>query len=846
MSLEHRRRLLIAWGAAAFVAAAVSLIVGLRSHHMRPSAVELGVDLALGLSFAASGLIAWTRRPENNTGRLLLVVSFTWSLGLLGTANDGVVSAIGIASGALVLAAFVQLVLAYPTGRLPTRLDRGIVVCGYALAIVANVLTLMFDPHAACSKCTTTVLLVEKRPAVGRAVDFGANVFGAILIAAVVVLLVARYRAATPVARRVLRPIGLSGATSLFFLGAGFAAGPIDQGVKNVLVTIALIALASVPFWFLAGLLRSRLARGGVAQLLLDVRETASLEEAQDGLRRALNDAGVMLAAWVEERHGYVDPDGKAFELPTDDVERIATMVASETGEPVAVIVHDRALLDEPELLEAVAVAARLALHRNRLQAELRARLDELQRERDFMRDVVNAAPAFFCVLDLEGRIIRFNDTMARARGIRDGDDEVDNVRGHFVWEIFPVPEDAAAFRASVLANASGEQQHLFRAAGGGAIDVAWSLTPVNDSQGVLRLVLTGADVSERVRHADELRRERDFLDLVGHSTPTLLCVVDPNGVVMERGVNTAFEVATGVGDDAAIGRPFWELVVPADEVAGARAAFFESVACGCSIRVETPWRAADGSEIIVEWWPTSLDGYREEHYLICAMDITARKRDEEELRRSRSRLVDAADAERRRLERNLHDGAQQRLVSLSLALRLAESKLRVDPEGASTILGGAGEELALALQELRELARGLHPAILTDRGLAPALETLAERSIVPVELEVDLDLRLPGPVEVAIFYVVSEALANIAKHADASAVTVRVAHAGDAVAVAVADNGAGGADDSVGSGLRGLRDRVEALDGRIVVESPAGAGTRVLATIPLARVRQAVPLDAG
>jgi PAS domain S-box-containing protein len=570
------------------------------------------------------------------------------------------------------------------------------------------------------------------------------------------------------------------------------------------------------------------------------VRETASLEEAQDGLRRALNDAGVMLAAWVEERHGYVDPDGRAFVVPSDDVDRIATMIASETGEPVAVIVHDRALLEEPELLEAVGVAARLALHRNRLQAELRARLDELQRERDFMRDVVNAAPAFFCVVDLEGRIVRFNDTMVRATGVKDED----SIRGRFVWEVFAMPEDAAAFRACVIANESGEHQHRFSAADGGTIDVAWSLTPVKDSQGVLRLVLTGADVSERVRHAEELRRERDFLDLVGHSTPTLLCVVDPNGVVIERGVNTAFEVATGVGDDAAIGRPFWELVVPEDEIAGARAAFFDAVACGCTVRVETPWRAADGSEIVVEWWPTSLDGYREEHYLICGMDITARKRDEEELRRSRSRLVDAADAERRRLERNLHDGAQQRLVSLSLALRLAESKLRADPEAASTILGGAGEELALALQELRELARGLHPAILTDRGLAPALETLAERATVPVEVEVDLDRRLPGPVEVAIFYVVSESLANIAKHAGANAVTVRVSHTDDAVVVEVADDGVGGADERLGSGLRGLSDRVEALGGRLGVESPGGAGTRVMARMPLARVRQPVPSD--
>jgi hypothetical protein len=119
------------------------------------------------------------------------------------------------------------------------------------------------------------------------------------------------------------RPIGLTGGAALALLAAGFAAGPIDQGAKDVLVTIALITLTTVPFWFLAGLLRSRLARGGVAQLLLDVRETASLEEAQDGLRRALNDPGVMLAAWVEERHGYVDPNGRAFEV------RVTTSLAS-------------------------------------------------------------------------------------------------------------------------------------------------------------------------------------------------------------------------------------------------------------------------------------------------------------------------------------------------------------------------------------------------------------------------------------------------------------------------------------------------------------------------------------
>src|SRR5436190_18797770 len=546
MSRAARRRLLVAWGAAALAAATVSLVVALGSHHLRPSGVEIAIDLIVGLSFAATGLIAWTRRPENNTGRLLLAVSFTWFLALLGNANDAVVSTIGQAGQSLVLAAFVHLVLAYPAGRLSTRVDRVIVASGYALALGANVLMLMFEPHPACAKCTTNVLLVADKPGVGRALDTATNVAAATLIAVVVGLLVVRYRASTPVARRVFRPIGLTGAAALALLAAGFAAGPIDQGVKDVLVTISLIALTTVPFWFLAGLLRSRLARGGVAQLLLDVRETASLEEAQEGLRRALNDPDVRLAVWVEERQGYVDPDGKAFEVPEGDVDRIATRIVSEDGEAIAVIVHDRALLDEPELVDAVAVAARLALHRNRLQAELRARLDELQRERDFMREVVNAAPAFFCVLDLDGRVIRFNDTLAQASGLVDDD----ATRGRPLWDAFGYTEDANAIRSCVLAAAPGEHQHRFRDAAGGAIDVAWSVTPIADSQGVPRLVLTGADVSERVRHADELRRERDFLDLVGHSTPTLLCVVDATGVVTERGVNSAFEAATGVDDE--------------------------------------------------------------------------------------------------------------------------------------------------------------------------------------------------------------------------------------------------------------------------------------------------------
>src|SRR3712207_6275827 len=145
-------------------------------------------------------------------------------------------------------------------------------------------------------------------------------------------------------------------------------------------------------------------------------------------------------------------------------------------------------------------------------------------------------------------------------------------------------------------------------------------------------------------------------------------------------------------------------------------------------------------------------------------MDITQRKRHEEELRRSRARIVEAGDVERRRLERNLHDGAQQRLVTVSLILRLAIAKLRSDADGAEEHLRTAGEELDRALEDLRELARGIHPAVLSDRGLAPALETLTARAPLPVEIESSLDERLPAPVEAAAYYVVAEALANVAK----------------------------------------------------------------------------------
>jgi signal transduction histidine kinase len=202
-----------------------------------------------------------------------------------------------------------------------------------------------------------------------------------------------------------------------------------------------------------------------------------------------------------------------------------------------------------------------------------------------------------------------------------------------------------------------------------------------------------------------------------------------------------------------------------------------------------------------------------------------------EELRGSRARIVEAGDSERRRLERNLHDGAQQRLVAIALQLRLLENRVRDDPDAAE-MASAAGEELKRSLNELRELARGLHPAVL-EHGLAAALDALAARSEIPTSVRCDVPDRLPEPVELAAYFVVSEALTNVAKYAHAGEASIRAWRDGEMAVVEVSDDGVGGADDSRGSGLRGLADRVEALDGRLRVVSPAGAGTVVTAELP-------------
>jgi signal transduction histidine kinase len=202
-------------------------------------------------------------------------------------------------------------------------------------------------------------------------------------------------------------------------------------------------------------------------------------------------------------------------------------------------------------------------------------------------------------------------------------------------------------------------------------------------------------------------------------------------------------------------------------------------------------------------------------------------------LETSRSRVVDAAEAERRRIERDLHDGAQQRLVALAMDLGMARERLATDPDKARQLLDEAHAEAKQALTELRNLARGIHPAVLTDRGLDAALSAVAARSPVPVDLRVQVGAR-PGPnVESIAYFVVSESLANVAKHSGATRATVQVARRGNRLVIEVSDNGRGGADPALGTGLAGLHDRVAGVDGWLHVSSPLGGPTTLLVELP-------------
>jgi PAS domain S-box-containing protein len=346
--------------------------------------------------------------------------------------------------------------------------------------------------------------------------------------------------------------------------------------------------------------------------------------------------------------------------------------------------------------------------------------------------------------------------------------------------------------------------------------------------------VLIVRDFTDRTRQARVLERERDFSRAVVRSTPSFLALVDEDGTML--GVNRALERAAGIPEESWLGSPFWTLFIAEHDVPQARDDFARLRDGDPPRVVEYEHVAPDGERLVVDWTATVVhDADGKVRYLLCGLDVTARKQVEEEIRRSRARIVSAGDAERKRLERNLHDGAQQNLVSVSHAVHLAMRELRTDPEKAEEHLDRALTELTRAHEELRELARGLHPQILTVQGLGAAVRALAARAPISVTVvSVDDAERWPPLIESAAYFVVSEGLTNVLKYAQARSATIRVAPRDDTLVVEVADDGCGGASPSEGSGLGGLRDRVEALDGTFLLDSPPGAGTHLRVELPL------------
>ncbi len=365
-------------------------------------------------------------------------------------------------------------------------------------------------------------------------------------------------------------------------------------------------------------------------------------------------------------------------------------------------------------------------------------------------------------------------------------------------------------------------------------IDVEISSAPIRDSDGtIVGYMSVYVDVTERKRRELEVQRERDFLDILADAVPSFLVVVDTEGRLVREGVNRAYMETFLWTAEETEGRSFFDLVAP-DDGYNARMAIAAAANGVARTDLEGRWLRRDGETRTVAWTATPLLEARDiPLVLVTGADVTERVQQESEIRASRQRIVEAGDKARHRLERNLHDGAQQRLVALSITLRLAEAKLAEDAEGARQLLTASRDELSRAIDELRELARGIHPAVLTDRGLEAALEALTAKVPLPVEVTLPGE-RLPAPVEAAAYYLIAEALTNVTKYAAASSARVAVTRLDGTLTVEVADDGVGGADPAAGSGLRGLADRVAALDGTLVVESRPGEGTCVRAEIPV------------
>jgi signal transduction histidine kinase len=850
MSRTTRIWVLVVPFAVALGAAATALTA--TSGHVDVPRLSASLVALTGTSFITAGLIARTRRPSNRTGLLLIAVGFAWFISALLTASDNsVLWTLGVSLTAVPAGFLVHLLLAYPSGRLQTRWDLGLVVAGYFLVTVAHAVHLPVDPDPlGCSPdCPDNAVLVSDSENFRLfAVSF-IQLVAVVYLLLVVMRLVGRWKHASPAARRVLAPVLLAGAATMLLFAVSVGSQPFSETVAVAAGWIASIVLIEVPFLFLWGLLQSRLARADISRALAE--EPAG--GVQERIRELLRDPTAELFYEYGQPHPrYLDVDGRPRVLIAE-AGRTITLVERQ-GRSLGAIAHDDALLEEPELLQQVAAAVALEVERDQ---NLRA----LQASERRSRALLDALPDKMFRLRADGVILDLqeNDQMSPARmtvgsNVYDGDG-----RPEITNRVMAVGRQALATGELQTMEWDGE-------IGGELLHLEGRFIPSGEDE----FYVVVRDVTKRKRQELEkaaLHRvalavaseapSAQVFDLVAEEVGRLL---GSHSAHLIRYENNASE-AVIVGAWRKEGIPGWpvgrrypmqgtasEVVLQTGEpvrrdrgesnVPPELAAVMQELGINSLVAVPVTgagqiWGSVVASLTGTESFPPRVEQRIAAFTQLVSLAV-ANEEAREQLASSRARLVSASDKERRRLERNLHDGAQQRLVSVSVALRLAEAKLqKARAEEAADLMAEANAELGLALEELRELARGIHPAVLTERGLGPALASLADRAPLPVSLEGLPGDRLPGRVEAAAYYVVSEALANVAKYAHASAVTVRIGRQDGRAVIEVLDDGVGGANPRLGSGLNGLTDRVEALDGELRIVSPPGQGTAIRAEIP-------------
>jgi PAS domain S-box-containing protein len=848
--------LLLLLGAAAASGGAVYVIAVSRIAPHPAGQSLLGVVVCL--AFVGTGVIALRLPPYARFGLLLSAVGFASLISVLHDANDAGPYTVGVFFSNLVFAVLVHALLAFPSGRLGTRGRRALAAIGYLDAVGLQALASIFDPLTRYhSDHPRNLALVASRSTLATALlEVEAAVAAALALAALIVL-TRRARAATPAARRQLVPVLVGGKVALLAFAVGLALAPLSSEAGIVGIGVGLLAALALPGAFLAVMLQGRLSRAAVGELLVELREPGEPPLLRDGLRRALGDPTLQLARVRPEDGAYVDRNGVPMELPLPRDVQVATPIFHQ-GEQVGALFHDRSLRLRPELLDAVSAAAGFALANERA-------LERVRRVEARDRALLDAIPDLMFRVSRDGTYLDVH-----------ADDESglvlppDQLLGRNVRDVLPaeLAEQVIACVERALETGSmssveyrleiAGREHWFESrmvpgAAGEVVTIVRDFTEQRQAESAKRRLVEEQAALRRVATlvASDAPPEEVFqtvtaeaCDLLGIRSALLLRYeTDDTATIVGKYGEPENDFALGsllqLTDGAALtvrrtGQPTRvDYECRAGWLAERMLAlgFRSSVGVPISVAGAT-WgaliAALPGGEALHTETERRLQAFAE---LVGLAVASAHARDE--LSASRLRIVEASDAERRRIERNLHDGAQQRLVALSVGLRLAQARLARAPEEAAELLEGASQELNEAITELRELAQGIHPAVLTERGLGPALEVLAARAPLPVKLHVRLEERLPEPVEAAAYYVASEALANVVKHARATSAAVNAASVDGRVVVEVADDGEGGADPD-GSGLCGLRDRVETLDGSLAVDSSPGRGTRVLAELPV------------